>query len=110
MWSVVRILWFCLWWTVAPAWAQTPPPVPAAAPASAVLTIDQRDVMTFRVPLLGYPPADRASIATERIRNMLSAGATRPVTMQRAGQNYYIEMDGRYLFTVQPGDANPLTA
>ena len=76
--------------------------VPAAAPAT--LSLFNRPVMTFRQTVLGVPPADRASIARDRIHAILERGGENKVAVETIPQGNVITIDGRVAFVVSHDD------
>jgi small-conductance mechanosensitive channel len=89
-----------------PLHAQTaPPPAPQA---SAPVTVFNRQVALFRVPLLGTPAEERALRANNALRRMLAAGGPGVVTAQPIPQGYSIMLDGMLAFMMSPEDADSL--
>ncbi len=83
-----------------------------AAPTAAVvgvypatLRVFNRPIFTFRAPLLGLSPAERAASATERIGELLKRGGEDVVTTTEIPQGILIKIDERIAFMVVPGDA-----
>ncbi len=105
----------------APANAAPPPDSSSAGAAVArggahapvPLVIGNRNVFEFRAEILGYSPEQRAKAANERVRDATS-GHRRgerqvTVTAKPTDMGTLIQLDGRWVFTVTPGDVNALT-
>ncbi len=93
----------------APATAATPATTATApAEAPAPLVVRGREIAVLRARVLGYPPTERAAAAAERIRHLLEAEGPGEVTVRENPEGRLIEMDGRTLFVLAPGDANAL--
>jgi small-conductance mechanosensitive channel len=77
------------------------------------LVIGNRKVFEFRTEMLGYSPEQRAQAANERVRDA-TRGHRRgerqvAVTARPTEVGTLIQLDGKWLFTVAPGDVNALT-
>ena len=83
--------------------AETPPVDPPAP-----LTVHGRDVAVLRIRLLGYAPKERALAAGERIRRALEDDGPGTVTLRELPEGRMVELDGKALFVLAPGDANAL--
>lgn len=93
----------------APAWALD---APAASPqrSGVTVTILNRPVAVFRVPLLGVPVEERAQRAEEALQRLLagSNGGALQVSSQKIPQGYSIMIDGVMAFMLTPGDSDTL--
>ena len=95
-------------------------PVPADAPAApaattgtatrADLTVFNRHVATFRVPVLGVSPADRAERGRDRIEDLLSRPGAHQVASSASPVGQMITIDGAMAFVLAPGDLDALGA
>ncbi|SEA89974.1 mechanosensitive ion channel family protein [Variovorax sp. YR216] len=94
----------CLW--VAPLHAQAQPEAPHSNPAP--LVVMNRTIVTFRVPFLGFEPADRAREARERIEELLARQGPADVSMQAIPQGILVKIDDALAFGVTSGDVNTL--
>jgi len=73
-------------------------------PAPATLRFFNRDIVTFRVPYVGYSPTGRAATGSERIREALSRGGAGAVKITRTPQGLDVSVDGLFVFRVLEGD------
>ncbi len=73
-------------------------------PAAATLRFFNRDIVTFRVPYVGYSTAGRATSGSERIREALSRGGPGNVRITRSPQGLDVSVDGIFVFRVLEGD------
>src|SRR5262245_32943946 len=89
------------------------PPIPSprvatipveTAPAPAPLRFFNRDIVTFRVPYVGYSPAGRAAAGSERIREALAKGGPGAVKIVRTNQGLEVLVDGIFTFRIVEGD------
>lgn len=94
----------CLW--VAPLHAQAQSEAPHSTPAP--LVVMNRTIVTFRVPFLGFEPADRAREARERIEELLARQGPAVVTTQEIPQGILVKIDDALAFGVTSGDVNTL--
>ena len=78
------------------------------AASSASLTVFNRDIVAFREPILGFSPAERASMAGDRIQSLLARGGPGDVQMRSVPQGVGVTLDGSLAFVVAPGDADAL--
>ncbi len=80
--------------------------------APATLRIGNRDIAEFRTPLLGYAPAERAAIATERITKIIGShrrGDTQArVEMRSTDVAWIFLVDGRMVFMQTVADVDTL--
>jgi len=92
------------------------PPIPSprvatipveTAPAPAPLRFFNRDIVTFRVPYVGYSPAGRATAGSERIREALAKGGAGTITVVRTAQGLDVLVDGIFAFRILEGDLDP---
>jgi len=74
----------------------------------ATLSLYNREVITFRAPLLNYSPAERAAAAHRRIEDAIDRDGPAAVTLKPFGESLLVEIDGRTVFAVQPGDVDKL--
>ena len=81
-------------------------PIPHSA---APVTVLNRTVLIFRVPVLGVTPVERAERAEETLRKLLDKGGKGVASFQAIPQGYAIMLDGVLAFVMVPGDADPLT-
>jgi len=94
-------LGLCLWLPVQAAEA----PVAEAVP----LTYNQRVIHQFRAQLGPYTPKERAEAALRRLKDALGQPGGEGWVLVRSGPSgHQVELDGRPLFLVMPGDANEL--
>jgi len=99
---------------VASPYGQAQPAAPAEgsvlrhAASSASLTVFNRDIVAFREPILGFSPAERASMAGDRIQSLLARGGPGDVQMRSVPQGVGVTLDGSLAFVVAPGDADAL--
>lgn len=75
-------------------------------PANASVVVFNRTVVVFRAPYLGFSPAERAALATERVRSLLDRPGPGEVTTQPAPDGVRVQLDGTLAFMVTAGDAN----
>ena len=99
---------------IASSYGQAQPAAPAEgsvlrhAASSASLTVFNRDIVAFREPILGFSPAERASMAGDRIQSLLARGGPGDVQMRSVPQGVGVTLDGSLAFVVAPGDADAL--
>ncbi len=91
-----------------PAFAAEPiiTPPPALAPASVV--VFNRPILTFRSPLLGMSPAQRAANASARVKHLLAAPGPHEITTERMAQGIIIKIDGQVALGITHEDADGL--
>jgi small-conductance mechanosensitive channel len=92
----------------------TAAPVPQAATSSqpsfepglppATLRFFNRDIVTLRSASLGFPPAERALVASERIRQALANHGPGAVTVTRTPEGLTFAIDGTRVFRMLEGD------
>lgn len=80
----------------------------SAAPEPATLSLYNREIVTFRAPMLNYSPEERAAAARGRIDDAIERGGAGEVTLKSHAEGILVEIDGRTVFLVQPGDLNTL--
>lgn len=78
-----------------------------APPDSAVLRLDNREIMVFRAPLGAMSPSERVSLA-ERWISVALAGGTDSVAAEPVPEGYVVSVGNRKVFTVTPGDVDTL--
>ncbi len=84
-------------------------PAPARpASAAATLTVFNRDVATFRVPLMGVVPEDRVERARTRIEALLSRPGRHVVGEQPSPLGKMVTIDGSLAFFLITEDADSL--
>jgi small-conductance mechanosensitive channel len=81
---------------------------PPAAEVAAPVVVSGRQIATFRARVLGYSPKERAATASARIRSLLEAGGEGVVTVRDAPEGKLLELDGKGVFALFPGDVNTL--
>ncbi|MEJ8812708.1 mechanosensitive ion channel family protein [Variovorax ureilyticus] len=108
IWRSACAALFLLW--IAPGLAQAQPQPQSTAPHStpAPLVVMNRIIVTFRVPFLGFEPADRAREARERIEELLARQGPADVTTQQIPQGILVKIDDALAFGVTSGDVNTL--
>lgn len=96
----------------APVLADDPalPPVAVVAGAPADLTVFNRHVATFRVPVLGVSPEDRAVRGRTRIEELLARPGEHRVTATASPIGRVVAIDGSMAFVITPGDLDALQA
>jgi small-conductance mechanosensitive channel len=94
----------CLW--IAPLRAQVQSEAPHSTPAP--LVVMNRTIVTFRVPFLGFEPADRAREARERVEELLGRQGPATVSTQEIPQGILVKIDDALAFGVTAGDVNTL--
>jgi len=98
--AALLFLWF------SPLHAQTQSEAPHSTPAP--LVVMNRTIVTFRVPFLGFEPADRAREARERIEELLARQGPADVSTQEIPQGILVKIDDALAFGVTAGDVNTL--
>jgi small-conductance mechanosensitive channel len=83
-------------------------PTPGSPAAPAMLTVLNRPIVTFRVALFGYSPAERASVSHQRIELLLDRRGPGSVSVQDVAGGKLVLVDGAGVFYVTPGDVDPL--
>jgi len=101
----------------APAFGQAPTTLPATPAAKAeaareqphgVLRLQNRVIFTFRSPVLGYGPTDRADGAQRRLDAALKSGPPYRVTQARSENGIFVLINDAQIFAVVPGDTKTL--
>lgn len=82
--------------------------VAAESVAEAPLVIGQRVVHVFRAPLGAYTPAERAEGARQRILKAMESSGEGWTSIKRTEQGVSVDLDGKPMFVVLPGDARKL--
>lgn len=98
----------CFCWNVAlasDAPALTAPPT-VEKNNDVTLTVENREIMTFRTPVLGIEPQERMQRAASRIEKQLSNGARHQASMLAMPPGVLIQIDGAGSFYVAPSDAD----
>ena len=72
------------------------------------LVLGHRTIHTFRAPLGAFTPADRAEGARLRIQRAFEAGGDGWMSVRAVEGGFAVEMDGKALFLVLPGDVPQL--
>ncbi len=108
--------------SAAPALAGTPPPAPDAAKAAPVdtqadyataqkpaeLRLANRTIITFRGPLLGRPPVERAATAQRLLAKLLDGPPPHRVGTRPVHDTYVVQVNDVAVFFVTPVDADAL--
>lgn len=95
----------CLWLG---GLAAAAPPA-AGEPGSAVpLVIGHRTIHTFRAPLGAFTAADRAENARQRITQAFAEAGAGWTSVRVQEPGVLVELDGKPMFMVLPGDVPPL--
>ncbi|TJZ73835.1 mechanosensitive ion channel family protein [Chitiniphilus eburneus] len=89
------------------ALATDPTPTPIAD-APATVRLLNRDIVTFRVPLLGYTPQQRAVATEKHIQRLLGNAQPRLVDAVTGPSGAVISYDGIPLFSIMHGDVDVL--
>jgi hypothetical protein len=84
------------------------PPAPTEARPGLPLSIGQRTVHVFRVPLGMFSPQERVDGARKRIELAIEQPGEGWTSARPTEQGIQIEIDSKPLFLVLPGDANTL--
>jgi small-conductance mechanosensitive channel len=84
------------------------PPAPTEARPGLPLSIGQRTVHVFRVPLGMFSPQERVDGARKRIELAIEQPGEGWTSARPTEQGIQIELDSKPLFLVLPGDANTL--
>jgi small-conductance mechanosensitive channel len=72
------------------------------------LVFFNRTVFVFRAAADGYSPAQRAKSAHERLRAIVGEPGAGVVSVKVIPAGHVIDVDGSPMFTIRPGDVNPL--
>lgn len=88
--------------------AGAPTATHAADAAPATLSLANREIVQFRTALLGVSPAERAHRARLRIQELIDEGGPHRLTVQTLEQGALVQLDGKAVFMVTPGDADLL--
>ena len=81
----------------------------AENPSPAPLVVNNRTVIVFRAPLLGYSPKQRALAAARRIDEVLDRLGLDVVSVRKLPEGNLISLDGAGVFMVTPGDVEGLS-
>lgn len=82
--------------------------VAAESGAEVPLVIGQRVVHVFRAPLGAFSPSERAEGARQRITRALDGTGEGWTSIKHTEQGVSVELDGKTMFVVLPGDARKL--
>lgn len=77
--------------------------------ADVPLSIGNRTIHIFRAPLGAFSPADRAEGARQRILKAFEEAGEGWTSVKSLEQGVMVELDGKPMFTVVPGDVPKLT-
>ena len=92
-----------------PAFAQAPrtaqQPATSAPPAD-TLAIGHRDIVTFRVPVLGYSPHERSQGARHRLLQAYDLNPRLKLSLRQVAEGTQVVADGATMFIIVEGDAN----
>ncbi len=81
------------------------PPVPDGPDNDpAMLVIGNRPILELRAEVLGASPAERAEAIADRARLLVDRGGPLRLTTRPMGEGILVEVDGRPLMRVMPGD------
>lgn len=83
--------------------AAVAPPVKTAA-----LKVGNRTIFTYRAPLYGYAPSQRAEAASARLQSVLDRGVTGPVSTKSVADGVAVQVGEHLIFIITPGDLNTL--
>ena len=108
--SLYRILlcscfFSCLFWNV--ALAVDLPAKPIEKNNDATLTVESREIVTFRSPVLGIEAQERMQRAYSRIEKQLNNGVQHRASMQPMPPGVLIQIDGAGSFYIAPTDIDP---
>lgn len=101
------VLCTCLIWNIAAA-TETPnlPGAHAEKTNDVTLTVENREIVTFRAPVLGIEPQERMKRAASRIEKQLSTGGNHHASMLPMTPGMLIEIDGAGSFYIAPEDVD----
>lgn len=100
----VLALFFSIGWPLSLSAAEeTSTNAPATEPDS-TLTLANRRICVFRATLDGYSPEERAAAASARLESVLAQAKTILVSTQAVPTGIKIQLDGKDLFVITPGD------
>jgi small-conductance mechanosensitive channel len=104
--ALVLLSWFLLVGGSLPA-AQAQPPAQLVQPAT--LVFQNREIVVLRAVVLGYAPEQRAAAAAERLRRIAEEPqGNEEVTARPISEGLLVEVGGRAVFVIAPGDVNTL--
>lgn len=83
-------------------------PSAGAVATSAPLEFQNRSIIVFRAPLLGYPPGARAEGARKRIAERLGASGPGAVSSRSTAEGHAILIDEVAVFMITADDVNSL--
>ncbi|MDO6385976.1 mechanosensitive ion channel family protein [Uliginosibacterium sp. 31-12] len=81
----------------------------ADTPASATLSIMNREVVQFRAPLLGASPQQRVARSEQALKEAVARGGKLELSVQPTPAGNSILLDKLLLFTLQPDDVDKLS-
>ena len=85
-----------------------PQPTTTASGVHAELTVFNRTITTFRVPLLGVSPGDRAERGRDRVEELLARSGKHEVAQTASPVGRVVSIDGSMAFILVPGDADSI--
>ncbi len=85
--------------------SETAPP-PSAPEAPAPVVVGGREIAILRARVLGYGPQERAAAAALRIRTVLDEGGKGVASLRDVPEGKLLELDGKGVFALVPGDVN----
>lgn len=104
------VLWAaCSLLIASPSIASEPHAANTTAVAEAPLIIGGRTIHVFRAPLGAFTAAERAEGARQHITRALTGPGEGWTSIKSAGEGILVELDGKPMFTVVPGDARKLS-
>lgn len=111
--TLLAVLFLLAGWSAGGARAAAPlaaGPGQGASPAEAGsdLVFFNRKITTFRVPLLGVSPAERARRAEENLERILAREVPRDVDIRHDRAGIYLVTGGSQIFVLTEGDVDPL--
>jgi small-conductance mechanosensitive channel len=95
----------CFCWNV--ALASDAPTSPVEKNNDVTLTVENREIVTFRSSVLGIEPLERMQRAQSRIEKQLGNGAKHQASMLAMAPGILIQIDGAGSFYIAPGDVDP---
>jgi small-conductance mechanosensitive channel len=88
--------------------AAEPVAAPQAQPAAAPLVLGNRSIHVFRAPLGAFTPAERAEGARLRLLKAFEQPGEGWTSVRRQDDGVVVELDGKPMFVVVPGDVPKL--
>ncbi|MGE5344395.1 MAG: mechanosensitive ion channel family protein [Acidithiobacillales bacterium] len=114
MWTTARVAVRALLLPALLAAGASAQPAPQTAPQTAATEVPApvvfggREIAIFRARVLGYSPQERAAAATIRIRSVLDAGGAGVASVRDVPEGKLLELDGKGVFALVPGDVEKL--